>query len=225
MLNAAEQHLAKAQLGWSRIPRRVAILTGLFLSILIFMFYASSSLPSRVQVQLKAWSSQQNIVLGPPKESGTATSPVTFPTQQSSNTPEAPGSRMKDIMAWKKPPGMKVVALVFYGRRRYVSVLECYLKVRYRTGPQYEMLTQTSQRNLVENGGILDEVIFLAKTKDKDDLAYLEDLIQKNPKYSAEYHNETGLNFSKMYGSCTKGNVYVKIDDDVVCSYGSLTED
>lgn len=77
-------------------------------------------------------------------------------------------------------------------------------------------VNQALQRNLVENGGILDEIVFLAKTNDEDDLAYLEDLIQKNPKYSAQYHNETGLNFSKMYGSCVKGNIYVKIDDDVV---------
>lgn len=72
------------------------------------------------------------------------------------------------------------------------------------------------QRNLVENGGILDEIVFLAKTDDKDDLAYLDQLLVSNPKYSAEYHNQGGFDYSQMWGVCKKGNMYVKIDDDVV---------
>jgi hypothetical protein len=32
--------------------------------------------------------------------------------------------------SWEKPAELKVVALVFYGRRASVSILECYLKVR-----------------------------------------------------------------------------------------------
>ena len=75
------------------------------------------------------------------------------------------------------------------------------------------------QRNLVENGGILDEIIFVAKTDNEADLAYLEELLQTSDKYSAEYHNEKGLDFSQMYSACEKGNIYVKIDDDVVNSY------
>ncbi len=74
------------------------------------------------------------------------------------------------------------------------------------------------QRNLVENGGILDEVIFVAKTDNEDDLSYLEQLIQSSDKFSAEYHNEKGLDFSQMYSACKRGNIYVKIDDDVVRS-------
>lgn len=38
-------------------------------------------------------------------------------------------------------PGMQVIALVFYGRRRYASILNVYL-----------------ERNLASNGGILAEV-------------------------------------------------------------------
>ncbi|KAL9115599.1 MAG: hypothetical protein Q9187_007248 [Circinaria calcarea] len=72
------------------------------------------------------------------------------------------------------------------------------------------------RRNLVENGGILDEIVFLAKTDDKDDLAYLEELLASNPNYSAEYHNQQGFDYSQMWSVCKKGNIYVKIDDDVV---------
>lgn len=36
---------------------------------------------------------------------------------------------LRAIAEWDKPVGLKVVGLVFYGRKRYVEVLECYLKV------------------------------------------------------------------------------------------------
>ena len=38
-------------------------------------------------------------------------------------------AHLKEVAEWDKPKGMKVVALVFYGRRRYVEILDCYLKV------------------------------------------------------------------------------------------------
>lgn len=36
---------------------------------------------------------------------------------------------LREIERWQPPAGMKVVGLVFYGRRRFVSVLNCYLQV------------------------------------------------------------------------------------------------
>jgi hypothetical protein len=33
------------------------------------------------------------------------------------------------LRAWKKPDGLKVIGLVFYGRKEFVEVLDCYLKV------------------------------------------------------------------------------------------------
>jgi hypothetical protein len=57
----------------------------------------------------------------------------------------------------------------------------------------------------------------VAKTDNQDDLAYLRDLLAKRPKYTARF-TEGGnyLDFSKMYEDCEAGNMYVKIDDDVV---------
>lgn len=43
---------------------------------------------------------------------------------------------LREIERWHPPTGMKVVGLVFYGRRRFVSVLNCYLQV----GRQLQML-------------------------------------------------------------------------------------
>ncbi|KAI1804629.1 hypothetical protein F4811DRAFT_561670 [Daldinia bambusicola] len=56
--------------------------------------------------------------------------------------------------------------MVFYGRKRYVDILDCYL-----------------QQNLASNGGYFDEVWFMAHTKDKDDVAWIEDLVKKTPGY------------------------------------------
>ncbi|KAL8753661.1 MAG: hypothetical protein Q9184_005358, partial [Pyrenodesmia sp. 2 TL-2023] len=65
------------------------------------------------------------------------------------------------------PAEFRVVGLVFYGRRSRVEILHCYLK-----------------QNLKTNGGLLDEVIFLARTDDVEDLAFLDQLVHETPGYS-----------------------------------------
>lgn len=57
------------------------------------------------------------------------------------------------------------------------------------------------------------------KTEDKDDLAYLEQLLAANPKYKAQYTPPGGFDYSHMWSAVEKGNVYVKIDDDVVRAF------
>lgn len=59
---------------------------------------------------------------------------------------------------------LNVSASVFYGRRRYVEILSCYI-----------------EQNLVENGGLLSEVIFVLKTNNKDDISYLNQLVAQHP--------------------------------------------
>lgn len=76
-----------------------------------------------------------------------------------------------------------------------------------------------SQRNLKENGGLLDEVIFSINTDNQEDLAYLDELVQTNRKFikfksTKEYtHGTYGGNWEPVQA----GNIYIKIDDDVVC--------
>ena len=73
---------------------------------------------------------------------------------------------------------------------------------------------------MVENGGILEEYLFIVKTDNKEDLKYLEDLLALEPKYKAQYSPTEGFDghdYSHMWESVKKGNIYVKIDDDVVC--------
>ncbi|KAL9114110.1 MAG: hypothetical protein Q9227_001882 [Pyrenula ochraceoflavens] len=103
----------------------------------------------------------------------------------------------------EKPKNLKIVAVVFYGRRDRVSILDCYLK-----------------RNLVSSGGWLDEVHWAARTDDQDDLEYLEDLVDSSPLYRKTYFGSeatTGAKFKDIYNSIVKPeNLYIKMDDDVI---------
>ena len=42
----------------------------------------------------------------------------------------APSNDQKTLSQWQKPANVKVIGLVFYGRRRFVEILQCYLHVR-----------------------------------------------------------------------------------------------
>jgi hypothetical protein len=75
------------------------------------------------------------------------------------------------------------------------------------------------QRNLVENGGILDEVIFAVHTDNKRDLEYLDQLVNTTEAYTKHQQEN---DYEWLVGSWEKverGNIYVKIDDDVVSTF------
>ncbi|KAI5868386.1 hypothetical protein GGS23DRAFT_27222 [Durotheca rogersii] len=103
---------------------------------------------------------------------------------------------------WKKPKGIRVVALVFYGRKRTVDFLDCYL-----------------QQNLAANGGYLDAINFMVHTNNQDDLEFLRDLVSKR---EGLYHIvESGPCQGSSYGCIWDSvvdddTIYVKIDDDIV---------
>ena len=114
------------------------------------------------------------------------------------------------------PAGTKIIGLVFFGRRELVHVLDCYLKVR-PPSPLLRILVITlKKRNLKENGGLLDEVIWSVNTNKVDDLAYLEDLLASNP----SYRKHVGAKYEWYIGAWEAVDdpsaVYLKIDDDVV---------
>ncbi|KAI0477966.1 hypothetical protein F4859DRAFT_43767 [Xylaria cf. heliscus] len=103
---------------------------------------------------------------------------------------------------WKKPDGVAVKALVFYGRKRTVDFLDCYL-----------------QQNLAVNGGYLDEVWFMVHTNVDEDLIYLEELVGgRGPQYKVVMPGECqGFNYACMWNTVVEDDtIYVKIDDDIV---------
>ncbi|GAP89853.1 putative mitochondrial-processing peptidase subunit alpha protein [Rosellinia necatrix] len=104
---------------------------------------------------------------------------------------------------WQKPEGFKIIAMVFFGRKRYVDILDCYL-----------------QQNLASNGGYLDEVWFMAHTEDEEDLAWLDRLVSKNRDYKTVGHEDCGKNDHKygcLWTYATADNtLYIKLDDDII---------
>lgn len=93
----------------------------------------------------------------------------------------------------------RVFALVYYGRRTYADILNAYL-----------------ERDLRQNGGILDGVIFAMVKYTVEDLNYLVMLQRRNPKsYIIPWHMEGGA-WDVIWRLCDEpGAYYVKIDDDV----------
>jgi hypothetical protein len=79
----------------------------------------------------------------------------------------------------------------------------------------------------VKNGGLLDGVIFVERTRDPHDLAFLNKLIESENTYEKwEVELSDIDNFTSGFGSSydrVEDNVmYVKIDDDIVglqCSF------
>ena len=104
---------------------------------------------------------------------------------------------------WKKPSGIKVIGLIFYGRRRNVDILDCYLL-----------------QNLASEGGYFDEVQFIVHTNKEDDRAYLEKLVSQREGYRiVDVGDCQGTDYSCMWDtSIEKDTIYIKIDDDIVCS-------
>jgi len=102
------------------------------------------------------------------------------------------------ILPFVKPEGFKIIGLIFFGRPDRVAILDCYLK-----------------KNLVENGGFLDEVHWVANTNKEQDLQYLDRLIPTSPSYSRIDLPELG--FENVWEhAIERGNLYIKVDDDVV---------
>lgn len=148
--------------------------------------------------------SASSSVTPPPAESSLAKSPGDNgapppPPSQSTHT----GSKkpFEDIAEPIVPEGVKIIALVFFGRKELVKVLDCYLR-----------------RNLKKNGGLLDEVIFTVHTKLKPDLQYLdEELLPSEPAYRRwESTGDYPWWVGSWEGVKDPNAIYIKIDDDVV---------
>ncbi|KAL7792782.1 hypothetical protein V8C43DRAFT_282440 [Trichoderma afarasin] len=109
-------------------------------------------------------------------------------------------SILPGVTTWERPAGVsKVMALVFFGRRQTVSILDCYLK-----------------RNLVKNGGVLDGVIFVVRTKDAANLALLDKMMASEPAYERLEVNLKSKGYTSSYEFIQDDVMYIKMDDDIV---------
>lgn len=81
------------------------------------------------------------------------------------------------------------------------------------------VLTCIGKRNMVDNGGWLDEVVWVVNTANKEDLVYLDEIIASNPtRYKKIVLEETlwVYTYYKAWQHLERGKYYVKIDDDIV---------
>lgn len=148
---------------------------------------------------------------------------VPLPLGSSNNEP-LPTSlpHAPSLAGFVKPEGVKIVGLVFYGRKSRVEIMRCYLEVRETTmvltNGARPLLT-FRKRNMVDRGGWLDEVHWVENTGKKDDLAYLEKILKSNERYKKIDLKKEGIGFegyAHAWGHLKPGHLYVKIDDDVV---------
>ena len=103
---------------------------------------------------------------------------------------------------WTKPTDFKIIGLIFFGRPASVAVLNCYLA-----------------KNLVANGGWLDEVHFVVNTEKTEDINWLDDLVNTRNEYKKVELGEAekGRNgYNAVWATVEEENMYIKIDDDIV---------
>ena len=101
------------------------------------------------------------------------------------------------VKVWEKPLDFKIIGLVFFGRPPVVAILDCYLK-----------------KNLISNGGWLDEVQFVVNTPNEDDIGWLDTLVDEEKLYKKITKPEMGYNH--IWELVEKEHMYIKIDDDIV---------
>ncbi|KAH1269188.1 hypothetical protein KXX33_003693 [Aspergillus fumigatus] len=96
---------------------------------------------------------------------------------------------------FRKPTGFDIVALVPYKHHEQTSVLDCYLQ---------------TQKNLVNNHGFLDKVVFIPQTNDTASLEWLASIVQKTSAYSV------WTSPADAYGKMNSRTLFVWLDGDVV---------
>ncbi len=122
------------------------------------------------------------------------------PSHSSSAAPTTLSKINAGVKTWEKPTDFKIIGLVFFGRPPVVAILDCYLK-----------------RNLVSNGGWLDEVQFVVNTPNEEDIGWLDMLVDDEELYKKITKPEMGYNH--IWELVEKEHMYIKIDDDIVCLF------
>ncbi len=90
--------------------------------------------------------------------------------------PTLPPPTIPNMDKFEKPAEFKIIGLIFFGRPPNIAILDCYLK-----------------KNLVTNGGFLDEVHFVVNTDKKQDIKYLDKLVKTDKLYKKGHSSGTGL--------------------------------
>jgi hypothetical protein len=90
-------------------------------------------------------------------------------------------------------------ALVFFGRRAQTQILMRFLV-----------------KNLKINGGVLDKIVFAVKTEIKEDLEYLDSIMNQNKTYFERVIFPNTKQYREIYLTIEDNDLVFKIDDDIV---------
>ena len=90
-------------------------------------------------------------------------------------------------------------ALVFFGRKKQTSILMRYLI-----------------KNLKINGGVLDKIVFAVKTDKKEDLEYLDSVMNQNKSNFQRINFKNSGRYREIYVTLQDNDMIFKIDDDIV---------
>lgn len=196
----ARQRLASS-LWWKRVCHR------LYVPILVFIVISSAVLLAAMYLIPPSSTARHNKPVSAEADKLCTTWPV---DEDGSYNRSAGHGKHRDklrldshapVGGWKKPQGIRIVGVIFYGRRRNVDILDCYL-----------------QQNLASHGGYLDEVRFLVHTTNQADLDFLDQLVPRTGGYQIVHFSETcqGQNYSCLWESLVEDDtIYIKIDDDI----------
>lgn len=174
--------------GWLRL-RNICIALGLLTAlILVAAFWHKRPGKHREPGQLDGQRPP------PPPIGGDSAKPI----DEKPSSPSPPITNTSSVSPWEKPKGFKIIGLIFFGRPPVVEILDCYLK-----------------RNLVSNGGFLDEVLWVKNTANVEDLEYLDKLVAGESLYRSLTLPDLGYE-SVWAHAVDDQNLFIKIDDDMV---------
>ncbi|EGE85405.2 hypothetical protein BDDG_08350 [Blastomyces dermatitidis ATCC 18188] len=131
----------------------------------------------------------------------TTTTTTTTTTAPSLSLASPPTPLSSSLTPQPPKPNFKIVAVIFYGRPDRVEILDCYLK-----------------RNLVANGGWLDEVYWAPNTENQADLDWLDKLVPTSPSYKIIPVKPQEKGYAKIWDHTVSDpdTLYIKIDDDII---------
>jgi hypothetical protein len=106
----------KSFAGITSQPMARFLLAGVLFLSLAVVFWSTETIPSNARHLFKAPPPhQQELAYGPGAAAGSG-----------SHIGEPSSHALKE---WRKPKDLKIIGLVFYGRKEFVEILDCYLKV------------------------------------------------------------------------------------------------
>ena len=186
--------------GWLR-PRNISIALGILAALVLLAAFWHKR-PGRPHTPGQPGEPGKHVDEKPPPPPVAGTGELGKPIDEKPSPPPVPVIKNPLVSPWEKPKGFKIIGLIFFGRPPVVEILDCYLK-----------------RNLVSNGGFLDEVLWVANTDNEEDLKYMDKLVKAEPLYRNLTLPVLGYD-SVWEHAVDDKNMFIKIDDDMVLLSG-----